>query len=77
MKCFICFFETFFFLLSRNAAYCSLSCRLNILSPKAELVTTAVVNVSVTHPGGKGPASGGTSVGWIWLRRIYIGVSLP
>lgn len=35
-----------------------MSRRLNILSPKAELVTTALAHVSVTHPGGKSPASG-------------------
>lgn len=56
MKSCIYFFETFF-LLSRNKADCLLSCRLNIISPKAELVTRAVEKcvLSVLHPGGRSP----------------------
>lgn len=64
MKCFIYFFETFF-LLSRNKAYCLLSCRLNTLSPKAALVTGAIENVFVLCPGGRNTASRGSSVEWI------------
>lgn len=62
MESCIYFFETFL-LLSRNKADCLLSCRLNIISPKAELVTRAVEKCVCASPRRKEP-----SVEWVRVR---------